>query len=111
MRKLMFVKSLVMGALVVASCSSLAGNHWDQFDPYYEWEKKPSHPPITDIRYTVDPVIWNIMCEKPSDACAFRDKDKCWIISPKPVTNAYLDWHERKHCAGYDHKPLEWAVK
>ena len=101
-----------MAGLAVASCSTLAGDNWNQRDIFYDWNKAPSRE-ARPHKYVVDAGVWNTLCEKPSDACAwFPEGDKwCYIISPKPITNAYLDWHERKHCAGYDHKPMEWALK
>lgn len=100
-------------SLLLASCSTLAGNNWDQHDPFYEWEKRPSRPPMSKIIYVVDVKWWQMLCPKPSDACAqsIKDEDTCYIISPRPITDAYLDWHERKHCAGYDHKNQTGGMK
>ena len=100
---------LLLLLLPLCSCAAPSGrDSWNSKDPYYTWLPKPTAPPLPyKYRLGVAFKTFLSVCGTAPTivACADRDykEEVCYITSNRTALEPYVEWHERKHCAGYDH--------
>ncbi len=93
------------------ACTPVGYNEFEQPDYLYNyaWGTLPTLAPLPP-RFERVATYEELekMCRQPPNsnvgACADRQYNNGVCVIYYVTLTPYLDWHERKHCAGYNHK-------
>jgi hypothetical protein len=115
MRRLLLAAALIAVALPAHAWQTLPGKDEvfsDQLTP--QWRKaKPLHPVWEQFVDINDIPAWCSL--QPTErlrywGCAFTKNDTCFVYIASGLTDAQtaiVDRHERAHCAGFHHAPVQ----